>query len=218
MNIYNSYYILNGGEQPANDPAGRPFRAWDLHTLSSGNTADYRLNIPAGEFGVELSAFLVWNRTLADGNSPGYNLVPDSLVNFDLTIYRDPSAGGTPVTIDSSTSTLYTLEHVWAKNLPSGNYRLRVNRTTGTSRSFAIAWRLTTAPHSPQPEMTRTAASLDFTFPGLIVGQPYLFQSSPDAMNWSDLESFTAASGEFSLSLPQNGPPRQLYRLLPVLP
>lgn len=225
LNIYHSYTILNGGEQPENSSSGRPFAAWDLGALSSGTTvatqgtADYRLNIPAGSYGTELSAFVVWNRTLTDSSSPGFSLSPDTLINFNLTLYRDPSAGGAEVTIDASSSTLYNLEHVYVCNLPAGNYRLRVRRASaGSSGTYAIAWRLHTQPHAPQPVMVKNGAVHEFTFPGLVPGQPYLFQSSGDIAAWSTLYSFTATGDTHQYSQPVTAAPRLFYRLLPVLP
>jgi hypothetical protein len=220
LNIYNSYHILDGGEQPANLAAGRPHRAWDYHTLSASGTADYRLNIPAGQYGVELSVFLVWHRTLTDSNnSPSiFSLSPDPLINFDLTLFRDPAAGGAPVTIDSSASTLYNMEHIWKKDLPAGSYRIRVSRGSGVAHDYSIAWRLTAAPHEPQPVITPVADNFEFLFPGLITGQPYKFQTSVNMVNWSDIESFTATGPLATRVLPKPAEPRRLYRLLPVLP
>ena len=193
---------------------------WDYHLLGPNGTADYRLNIPAGQYGVELSAFLVWHRTLTDSNAlPAvFTLAPDPLVNFTLTLFRDPAAGGAAVTIDSSTSTLYNLEHVWQKNLPAGNYRLRVSRGSGSGHEFALAWRLHTAPHQPQPVMASAGNSYQFTFPDLIIGQPYKFQSSPNLTAWTDLETFTASTTSATRLLLKPANPRLLYRLLPILP
>ncbi len=220
LNIYNSYYILNGGEQPANNAAGRPFLGWDFHSLLAGGTADYRLNIPAGMYGVELSAFIVWHRTPTDPLGGGFALRNDPLINFDLTLFHDPAAGGDAVTMDSSTSTIYNIEHVWKKNLPAGNYRLRASRgsTSGTTHDFAIAWRLTTAPHQPVPQIATAGNSVTFTFSGLLPGQPYKFQSSPDMVNWTDIESFTASVPLETRVAVKPIVPRLLYRLLPVLP
>lgn len=220
LNVYHSSRILAGGEQAPNQTTGRPAMAWDNASLNSNSTADYRLNIPAGQYGTELSAFIVWHRTLADSNSSPsvFTLAPDTLIDFNLTLQRDPAGGGSPVTIDSSTSGLYNIEHVWARNLPAGNYRLRVSRGTGLAHSYAIAWRLHTAPHEPQPVMSRDGSNFAFSFPGLLSGQPYTFQSSPDLVTWSDIQSFTAAGPSFSLILPQPAGQRLLYRLLPILP
>ena len=223
MNIYNSYHILDGGEQAVNaagDATSRAYFGWDMNSIIGSATADYRLNIPAGAYGTELSAFIVWHRTLTDSNPLPlvFTLAPDTLVNYNLTLFRDPAAGGTAVTIDSSTSTIYNLEHVWKKDLPAGNYRLRVSRTSGATQEYSIAWRLSTAPHQPQPLMVTAGSNYNFTFPGLLIGQPYKFQSSPDLVTWTDIESFTASTTSTTRVLARPATPRLLYRLLPVLP
>ena len=219
LNIYNSYHILDGGEQPADAATGRPYFGWDLNSLNANGTAVYRLNIPAGMAGVELSAFIVWHRLPSDNPLTGpFDLGNDPLFNFNLTLFRDPVAGGAAVTIDSSTSTLYNIEHVWKKNLTAGNYRLRVSRTGGAAHDYAIAWRLTAAPHQPEPQMTTAGNSFNFTFPGLITGQPYLFQSSPNMVTWTDIEAFTAGGPTETRVILLPAGPRLFYRLLPVLP
>ena len=221
LNIYNSYHILDGGEQAVNaagDATGRAYFGWDMNSIIGSATADYRLNIPAGTYGVELSAFIVWHRTLTDPVGGGFTLGNDTLVNYNLTLFRDPAAGGTAVTIDSSTSTIYNLEHVWKKDLPAGTYRLRVSRTSGATQEYSIAWRLSTAPHQPQPLMVTAGSNYNFTFPGLLIGQPYKFQSSPDLVTWTDIESFTASTTSTTRVLARPATPRLLYRLLPVLP
>jgi hypothetical protein len=189
--------------------------AWDNLALAASGTADYRLNIPAGMYGIELSAYLVWHRTL---NATTF--VPDPLINFNLMLVRDPAAGGPEVTIDSSTSTLYTIEHVRANNLPAGNYRLRVTRgaSPATTHDYSIAWRLTTAPHEPVPVMSEADGSFTFTFSGLLPGQPYQFQSTSDLTAWTTMESFTATGTSATRVLAVPVADRLLYRLLPVLP
>jgi len=221
LNIYNSYHILDGGEQPANNTAARPHRAWDFHSLSANGTADYRLHIPAGQYGEELSAFLVWHRTLTDANPSAdtFTLLPDLLVNFDITLFRDPPpGGGNPVSLDASTSTIYNMEHVWKRNLPAANYRLRVSRGNGVAHDFAIAWRLTVAPHVPQLLIVPAGNNLRFDFAGMISGQVYKFQESPDIQAWNDLESFTATTATATRTRPKPADPSYFYQLLPVLP
>ena len=220
LNIYNSYMILNGGEQPAGQTTGRPFMAWDYNSMSGNGSTEYRINIPAGQYGAELSAFIVWHRTPTDTNPQAgvFALGNDTLINFDLTLLRYPSAGGAATTIDTSTSTLYNLEHVWKKNLPAGNYSLRVGRGSGISHDYAIAWRVTVLPHQPQAVLTTSGNNYVFTWSDLLAGQPYKFQSSTDMSTWTDIESFTPASASASRTVAKTAAPRLYYRLLPVLP
>lgn len=216
LNVYNSYHILDGGEQMANGTAALPHNAWDYHSLIANGSADYRLTIPAGSYGVELSAFIVWHRTCTDSPLAGFSLNPDPLIDFNLTLFSDPAASGTAVTLDSSTSTLYNLEHVWKKDLPSGNYRLRVTRGGGAAHDYAIAWRLSTAPHQPAVQFLQREAALDFVFPELLTGQTYKFQSSPDLSQWADIETFTASGKRETRTTTLPVSPRYFFRLLPV--
>jgi hypothetical protein len=137
LNVAHNYHILAGGEQAANASTARPAEAWDVVSVVANGTADYRLSIPRFSYGLELSTTLVWERTLTDPAGGGYNLTPDPLIDFNLSLYRDPVAGGTPILIDSSTSTLYNIEHIARRQLPAGNYRLRITRNGGTTREVA---------------------------------------------------------------------------------
>ena len=216
LEVFNSDAILAGGEQTPNLLTPRPDRGWDHHAIAAGTTADYRLVIPAGTIGRELSAFLVWNRTLTDPLGGGFNLTVDPAVDLNLSLDLLPAAGGT-TPVDQSTSTLYTMEHVWKRNLPAGTYRLRVNRPaspTGT-RSFSLAWRLETAPHAPQAALSVAGGTASFTFSGLLPGQPYQLLASTDLVAWTAVHSFTAtaATEAWNTTAPD---PRRCFRLVPV--
>ena len=217
LNIAHSFHILNGGEQPASAGTARPDEAWDVVPLTASGQADYTLTIPPGSYGVELSAFAVWERTLADAAGPGYQLVPDALIDFNLALYRDPAGGGSPILIDASTSTLYNLEHIHQLSLPSGSYRLRITRNAGATREVALAWRLKTAAQAPFLLASRIGGMIDFTFTGLVVGQSYAVETSPSLTSWTTAHSFLAAttSEVWSTSDPLAAG-RAFYRILPA--
>jgi hypothetical protein len=206
---------MAGGEQDPNLAGPLPSMAWDFHQLSAGNTADYLLRVPAGEAGTELSAFLVWHRTLTDPAGGGFNLTPDPLVDFNLSLDLLPSDGGEPVSIDVSTSTLYNLEHVWKRSLPAGTYRLRVSRGSGTAREFAIAWRLSTVGYLPELSAFRAGDVMELTAARLLPGQAYRLESSADLAVWSVDSSFTAVGATFAWPLPVTEV-RRFYRLVCV--
>ena len=215
LNIDLSDAIMAGGEQVPNLAGPLPSMAWDFHQLSAGNTADYLLRVPAGEAGTELSAFLVWHRTLTDPAGGGFNLTPDPLVDFNLSLDLLPSDGGEPVNIDVSTSTLYNLEHVWKRSLPAGTYRLRVSRGSGTAREFAIAWRLSTVGYLPELSAFRAGDVMELTAARLLPGQAYRLESSADLAVWSVDSSFTAVGATFAWPLPVTEV-RRFYRLVCV--
>jgi len=215
LNIDLSDAIMAGGEQLPNLAGPLPAMAWDFHLLSAGQTADYLLRVPAGETGTELSAFVVWHRTLTDPAGGGFSLTPDPLVDFNLSLDLLPSAGGDAVSVDASTSTLYNLEHVWKRSLPAGTYRLRVSRGSGTAREFAIAWRLSTVSHVPDLSAFRGGDVIQLTATGLLPGQAYRLEWSADLAAWSVHSSFTAAAATFTWPLPVTEV-RRFYRLVVV--
>ena len=215
LNIDLSDAIMAGGEQVPNLAGPLPPMAWDFHLLSAGSTVDYVLQVPAGEAGTELSAVLVWHRTLTDPAGGGFNLTPDPLVDFNLSLDLLPSAGGDPETIDASTSTIYNLEHVWKRSLPAGTYRLRVSRGSGTTREFAIAWRLSTVGYLPELSASRAGDVMELTAVRLLPGQVYRLESSADLAVWSVDSSFAAAAASFTWLLPVTEV-RRFYRLVAV--
>ncbi len=213
LNIHHSYQILSGNEQISNTTTALPPHAWDYIT-SPSTSHDYRLTIPAGSAGEELSCFITWHRTFATFSS-----APNALTNYTLTLLRDPTGGGPPVTIDSSTSTIYNLEHVYAKNLPAGNYRLNISRPTSSgAASIAIAWRLSINEHQPQPStIADTGTSTHLTWGNLVPGAAYMFQSSTDLTPgaWTDLQPVTGQSGTPFTTTITRTPTRQFWRLQP---
>jgi hypothetical protein len=216
LEIFNSEAILSGTEQLPNQATPRPAKAWDYHTLAASTTADYRLSIPPGTIATELSAFLVWNRTVTGVISGGsFAPSPDPLVDFNLALELLPSDGSSPVTVDQSNSSIYNLEHVWKKNLPAGNYRLRVSRGTGSTREFAIAWRMESAPHVPAPSMNLVGDSAQLSFRGTLPTHRYEIHASSDMVSWSTIHSFTANASTSAWNAPASSR-RLFYRLVPV--
>ncbi len=216
LEIFNSEAILSGSEQLPNQATPRPAKAWDYHTLAASTLADYRLSIPPGTIATELSAFLVWNRTVSGVISGGlFAPNPDPLVDFNLALDLLPSDGSAPVTVDQSISSIYNLEHVWKKNLPAGNYRLRVSRGTGTTRDYAIAWRMESAPHVPSPSMNLVGDSAQLSFRGTLPTQRYEIHASSDMVAWSTVHSFTADASTYLWNAPASSR-RLFYRLVPI--
>jgi hypothetical protein len=215
LDIALSDSILSGTRQSPDLLTPRPHAAWGFVSLASGN-ADFLLDIPPGAFGTELSAFLVWNRTVTGVVSGGsFAPSPDPLVDFNLALDLLPSDGSSPVSVDQSSSSIYNLEHVWKKNLPAGNYRLRVSRGTGTTRDYAIAWRMETIPHVPAPSMNLAANSAQLSFRGTLPTHRYEIHASSDMVSWSTVHSFTANASTTSWSAPASAR-RLFYRLVPV--
>lgn len=223
LNIFNSHQILAGGEQAADPTTNKPLAAWSYLSLAVNGSATFRLNVPAGTYVTELSAAAAWHRQPRDTNSGSpFVLNHPVIANYNLTLLRDPAQGGTAVTIDSSSSTLYNFEHVWARNLPAGNYRLQLGRTNDGAENIphacGIAWLVQTAPHAPVPVMVRSGNSLTFSFNTLLTGQPYKFQSSINLTSWFDERSFTGGGVISNYTKKAAAGGGEYFRLLPVLP
>ncbi len=211
LDIALSDSILSGTRQSPDLPTPRPHAAWGFVSLASG-TADFLLDIPPGTFGTELSAFLVWNRTLTDPAGGSFNLSPDPLADFNLSLDLLPVSSTPPIAIDQSTSSLYNLEHVWKKNLPAARYRLRISRTPGTSINCAIAWRLHSAPLLPTLAASVSGNTITLSASSLIEGQSCRLDASTDLLSWSPVHSFIATGPSASYSEPAT-PGTRYYRL-----
>ena len=198
LEISNSWFILAGQGQAANLTTPLPDLAWSSTTLTTTATADYLLTLPPGFSGAALSAVAVWNRIISDSNpGPAFIMNVAPLANYDLSLARVP-ATGSPVLLEESLSTLENVEHVYRRNLPSGTYRLRLALASGSNVPASLAWRLTKTAHRPGIVLTRSAGQDQLTFTGLISGQAYLIQSSPDLATWDLEQSFTATSSVFT--------------------
>ena len=215
LQIRNSWHILTGLQQSANLAAPRPDFAWSMVTLTTSTTADYLLRVPVGAMGEALSVTAVWNRIINDagpGNSFVMSVVP--LADYQLKLTRVP-ATGMEVMVDESISTAENVEHLYQRNLPSGTYRIRLSLASGSAVPAALAWRLTSVPHRPGITLTRNSSTDSLGFTGLLTGQSYLIQGSPDLTVWSPEHAFTATGPVFSWTSSSSGP-RRFYRLAAV--
>lgn len=136
VNIYNSYYILQGGEFDGADsrpetPSG--FFGWD-YSPSVNNEKFYAFN---ADQGIEKASFLLtWNVDINDLNgSPSVFFPQAVLANMDLELYD--SSGNI---VDSSVSTEYNIEHIYVENLPADVYTLRV--VSNSDHDYGFAWRI----------------------------------------------------------------------------
>ncbi len=136
INIYNSYYMLRGGEYDGSDsqpgtPAG--FYGWDY---SPSINAEKFYTFHAGQGIEKASIVLTWNVDINDLNSSPNVFVPQTiLANMDLELYD--SSGNL---VDSSVSTEYNIEHIYLENLPADDYTLRV--VSDLDHDFGLAWRI----------------------------------------------------------------------------
>jgi hypothetical protein len=213
LNVRNSWRILAGLEQSANQAAARPDFAWGHTALTGAGTADYLVRIPPGSTGDVFSAMAAWNRVVTDSN-PGapFVMAVTALDNYQLSLARVPVAGS-PVVLEQSLSAIENVEHIYRRNLPSGTYRLRLSLVgTSSSAPAAVAWRLTTSPHRPAIQLARSGSLDTLSLTGLLPGQAYVIQSTTGLATWAAEQSFTATGTTFSAGFTSTVG-RRFYRL-----
>jgi hypothetical protein len=142
LNVYNSYKIQADGEQEGTlAPGGAPVDSlgWDYEaSFDPGNDMYYQFLVPTGQVGTELSAVLNWHIDIDD--APGFGFSPvANLANFDLELTRDTDGA----LIDISQSSVDNVEHIYATDLTSGTYTLKVSGDS--NQAYGLAWRLNTA-------------------------------------------------------------------------
>ena len=137
VNVYNSQRILAAGQQAASASATVSRRGWDFTTTSSGSRL-YFFDIPAGGPS-SLSAVLTWNRTIANGlGGPFWGSPTSDLANLTLKLYA--ASGFTlGALVDSSTSAVDNVEHVWQTSLAPGRYAMEVT-ADAAGVSYGLAW------------------------------------------------------------------------------
>ncbi|MEZ6068859.1 MAG: hypothetical protein R3C10_01035 [Pirellulales bacterium] len=168
LNVDNSHRILSAGEFEASTTSDVASTGWDFDTIAAGGANWYFFEvIPEANF-EQLSIIATWNRTFdvgiddgGDGNPLNdiYTFEP-RLANIDLRLYQaeDYTAGAL---LESSTSTIDNVEHLFAQNLPSGRYAINV--TSDIATEFAIAWdAILDAPLPGDANLDGTVDGLDY--------------------------------------------------------
>ena len=144
LNIFRSHRILTSGQQPASDTADAAVQGWDFRTTASNSR--YFFEVPVGHVLAELSAVLVWNRIVTDGDADpnDFSPSPNTLDNLNLKLH---SANGFTLDteLDASLSTVDNVEHIYLNSLGIGNtlgegrYALEVI-SPATGVDYSLAW------------------------------------------------------------------------------
>lgn len=146
LNIFNSYRILAGGEQPSARLGGADIAPYGFDHGAIGGldgterTASYFFNADGD---VTLFASLVWNLDVSGGPDPTARLY-----NLDLSLYDATNRR----LIASSAGLFDNTENLFVRLLSGNRYELRVTatETADFSWDYALAWRLEPAP-APVP-------------------------------------------------------------------
>lgn len=147
VNIYNSFRILQAGEQNSSEDLGSGIvgnAGFDYDPSfggagASNSTASYFFS--TGVQQVLLSTTLAWNINISGGTGPGFT---GSAARYDLDLYLYDITG-TRVPVTSSASLIDNTETIWAV-LPAGRqYLLQVVAKSGQSAfrwDYALAWQI----------------------------------------------------------------------------
>jgi hypothetical protein len=138
LNIQRSYHLLVAGEHAPSSSVTVSNRGWDFATTTA-SAARYFFDVPAGFSLTNFSTVLTWNRRIGD-SAPSTMLftMTNFVANLNLRLYA--ATGFTlGAQLDSSTSTIQNVEHIYAPTLGAGRYCLEVTSdVTGTD--YALAW------------------------------------------------------------------------------
>jgi hypothetical protein len=133
LNVDRSFRILEGGRQIP-DGVDVSSIGWDCNRASARVARRYMLDVhdPARN----VSILLAWHRHVAVARE--YPLVLGStLANLDLKLYR-VGARGHDELIDSSTSRVDNVEHIFLRDLAAGRYKIEVS--TDRESEYALTW------------------------------------------------------------------------------
>jgi hypothetical protein len=193
VNVQRSHRILTGGRfVPGNTQFAGP-SGWHYEPgLSSGGQRQHFLSVPAGYRLKEFSAVLVWNRRIAL-ESPGVWSSPTpELANLDMELHAAsgfiPNAQLALSASGASGSAAHPIEHVYRRDLPAGEYLLRVTSAGPATTDYGLAWLSVIEPVQP-PGLTVAlsgdGSTVSLTLTGLTPGVTYHVESSTDLDAWA---------------------------------
>jgi hypothetical protein len=211
LNVYNSYYILTGGEQPADESNTVSLTGWHYGSASGSVTSRYFFAVPPTNVMVRISAMLTWNRNIYDLPSAGFNPLA-SLADLSLKFYS--ASNFVPIMLlDESTSAVDNVEHIYQQNLQPGQYALEVAGDSATN--YCLAWfgQAGTTPGIASVGLTngQFTCSVDLT-----TGYDYIVEATTnllDTNGWSVLETNTpGVSPYYYVDTDSTNVPLRFYR------
>lgn len=215
LNIYNSYHTLVSGENDSGVTGIVSGIGWDSATISGGTNALYFFDVPESNVMTRLSVMLVWNREITDGDpGPGFDPVA-SLANLDLRLHESTNLT-THTLLDTSTSVLDNVEHVYIRNLIAGQYAIEVE--AHDSEDYALAWFSKTALIPVISMISVSNGNVSFTA-DVTQDIPYGIQSSTNLMNpsaWMAIDTNTSTTNVLFYEDEESSDiPQRFYRLVP---
>ena len=165
VNIYNSFYILNAGEQNSDEDIGTgdiSAEGFDYDPSFGGldgsnATASYYFSTAQTQ--EKLFATLAWNISIDDGAGESFTGAA-LLYDLDLELYDITTD---VVLLDSSVSSIDNTESLWLTLSPDRDYLLQVIPKAGQTEfnwDYALAWRLVETDEIP-PRVLNIDSDMD---------------------------------------------------------
>jgi len=147
VNIYNSFQMINAGEQNSNEDIGTgniSANGFDYDPSFGGSggsnsTASYYFSTGADQ--VILATTLAWNIKIEGGNDTDFSGTAHRY-DLDLDLY---DITGSKVLLESSHSTIDNTETIWTRLPANKSYLLEVRRGDGQGSfnwDYALAWHM----------------------------------------------------------------------------
>lgn len=185
VNVRESHRILVASEQSSGGGVGQ--EGWDFGELPAevaagqgGPPQDYTFTVPPGMLANEVSIVLAWNRFGAAGTVHDMYL---QLLNAAETVEWD-----------ASRSPVDNVEHIHYRNLPEGDYIIRVRRKghASSTTKYGLAWRIVFG-HGPEIASAPSGDDILLSFSQLDPRVAYTIERSSGGNSWSFVEAFTPA-------------------------
>lgn len=148
VNVDRSWQVMAGGQHGSSTSTSglipAPYAGWETSTVTTSQSKYILFDVQS--LAEEVSIVLTWHQTV-NSNFSGY-----SIANLNLQLWGFESGSLVDITGDAglsifsagnvvSESSVDNVEHLFIKNLASGEYVLEISRTTsGNSRAFSVGW------------------------------------------------------------------------------
>lgn len=135
-----SYRILTGGEHGPEGGGTLPASGWSAGEVASNQTATYAISLERAQG--TFTAHLAWNRVVGIPNDLNFADVDIWMPRFELRLFK--ATDGMPgEEVQSSVDMVNNNQHLFLRDLPAGEYLLRIERTDGLAlleAGYALAW------------------------------------------------------------------------------
>ncbi|QQL45787.1 hypothetical protein [Sulfuriroseicoccus oceanibius] len=214
VNVYNSYHVLTGGEQPPSETTPAALKGWAKP--NSVATQQFLIRIPEGSYADELAITLSWFRR-QDGRDTGTGTSERD--DLHVILYsRDTQ--GTLTEIDRCQSPVDNVQHIFRRNLEPGDYLIEVPEVSYTLRrrtrgfEYALAWRAELGAGPQQSTTAGQPGTINFSNLDPAAGYTVERSTSLESPSWTTVGSLPAGE-RFSATFTDPAPPtdRAFYRI-----